>query len=381
MESLKIALVSDWYYPKLGGVAVHMHDLAIFLRRRGHEVTIVTNDITTGKEDELRREGIDLVKVPGYLLGSVEINMTIFSRNASRMVPFIDGNDIVHGQHAFTPLALKAVAAARKTGKGALLTTHSINFENSSAIKALAFISFPYFRYYMSNPHRIIAVSKASREFIKRFTSVPVDVIYNGVNTEIFNGKADGEALRDELGLGERVVLYVGRLEPRKGLGTLISAMKDIDGTLLVVGRGSMLPVLREKARLLGVLNRVKFLGQIEYSKLPAIYALSDVFVLPSLSEAFGIVLLEAMASGTPVVGTNVGGIPEIIDGCGFLVPPRNPRKLAEAVNSILNNQNLGKKLGRLGRKRVEEVYDWRVIVKKTERRYIQVLDEVAENG
>ncbi|WP_297467824.1 glycosyltransferase family 4 protein [Thermococcus sp.] len=381
MESLKIALVSDWYYPKLGGVAVHMHDLALYLRSLGHEVAIITNDRETGKEAELEGAGIDLIKVPGYTLGSVGINMSVFSHNASRMIPYIEGYDVVHGQHAFTPLALKSVSAGRKIGKATLITTHSINYENSSVIRALARVTFPYFKYHLRNPHRIIAVSKASKDFIRRFTRVPVEVIQNGVNVGFFDIPLSKEEAKEKLGLGERVILYVGRLEPRKGVGTLINAMKHVDGTLLVAGQGSMLPLLRERAKLLGVGNRVRFLGMVEYSKLPLLYRASDVFVLPSLSEAFGIVLLEAMASGVPVIGTRVGGIPEIIDGCGILVPPGNARELANAINLVLNNQSVEKRLSRLGKRRVERVYDWNVVVRRIVSLYREVLDEVAENG
>ena len=381
MESLKIALVSDWYFPKLGGVAVHMHDLALYLRKRGHEVDIITNDRVTGKEAELRDNGIGLVKVPGYTFGSVGINMTVFSRNASRLIPYVQDYDVVHGQHAFTPLALKAVSAGRKAGKATLLTTHSINYENSSAIRALARITFPYFRYYLGNPHRIIAVSRASKDFIRRFTRVPIEVIQNGVNVDFFDIPLSKEEAKDRLGLGERVILYVGRIEPRKGVSTLINAMRHVDGTLLIAGQGSMLPLLKERARLLGISKKVRFLGRVEYSELPLYYRASDVFVLPSLSEAFGIVLLEAMASGTPVIGTSVGGIPEIIDGCGIIVPPGNAKKLAEAINLILGNQNIEKRFGRLGKRRVEKVYDWNVVVGKIEALYRDVLNEVAENG
>ncbi|WP_297513677.1 glycosyltransferase family 4 protein [Thermococcus sp.] len=381
MESLKIALVSDWYYPKLGGVAVHMHDLALYLRKLGHEVDIITNDRETGKETELEREGIGLIKVPGYTFGSIGINMTVFSRNASRLIPYVRNYDVVHGQHAFTPLALKAVSAGRKAGKATLLTTHSINYENSPLIKALARMAFPYYRYYLHNPHRIIAVSRASKEFMRRFTRVPIEVIQNGVNVDFFDIPLSKEEAKEKLGLGEGVILYVGRLEPRKGVSTLINAMKHVDGTLLIAGQGSMLPLLRERAKLLGVSKKVKFLGVVEYSRLPLYYRASDVFVLPSLSEAFGIVLLEAMASGTPVIGTKVGGIPEIIDGCGLLVPPGNAKELANAINLVLNNQSVERRLSRLGKRRVEKVYDWNVVVRKIEALYREVLDEVVGDG
>ncbi|BAD85080.1 glycosyltransferase, family 4 [Thermococcus kodakarensis KOD1] len=381
METLKIALVSDWYYPKLGGVAVHMHDLALYLRERGHEVDIITNNRKTGKEDELRELGIGLVKVPGKIFPSASLNVSAFAKGYGLLEPLVRGYEVVHGHHAFTPLSLKAAMAARKLGKGSVVTTHSINYENSFTIRTMSRASYPYYRYHLTYPHRIIAVSKASREFIKRFTRVPVRIVPNGINIERFDIPVSKEEAKELLNLDGKVVLYVGRLEPRKGVGTLISAMKDVDGTLLVAGSGSMLPVLRNKAKLLGISNRVKFLGTVSYSILPLYYRASDVFVLPSLSEAFGIVLLEAMASGTPVVGTKVGGIPEIVDGCGMLVPPGNARALSSAINEILNNQNLERKLGKLGKRRVERVYDWSVVVKSVERVYRESLEEAEKDG
>ena len=381
METLKVALVSDWYYPKLGGVAVHMHDLAIYLSERGHEVSIITNNGKTGKEEELANAGIELVKVPGRILPRVHLNVSAFARGYASLIPLIKDFDVVHGHHAFTPLSLKVVAAARDVGKGAVITTHSINYENSNFLKVASRMSYPYYRRFLARPHRIIAVSNAAREFIKRFTGVPVRVVPNGINGERFNIPLSREEAKKLLNLERKVVLYVGRLEPRKGVGTLISAMKDVDALLLIAGMGSMLPILRNKARLLGIANRVRFLGPVSYSVLPLYYRASDVFVLPSLSEAFGIVLLEAMASGTPVIGTKVGGIPEIIDGCGVLVPPGDPKELGRAINLILSNQNISKKLEKLGKRRVEHLYDWRVIVKFIERVYKEALEEATRDG
>ncbi|WP_456365920.1 glycosyltransferase family 4 protein [Thermococcus sp.] len=380
METLRVALASDWYYPKIGGVAVHIHNLAIQLSRLGHEVDILTNDVKTGKEEELEELGIGLLKVPGRVLNGLSLNVGVFSRGASALAPLLRDYDVIHGQHAFTPLSLKATSAAKKMGKVALITTHSVDFENSNAIKLLARTSFPYYKYYLGTPHRIVAVSKASREFIKKFTNVPVEVIPNGIDTSFFHNGWDKEAVKDELGLSGKIILYVGRIEPRKGLSFLISAMKDVNGTLLIAGKGSTMPLLRERVRLLGLRDKVRFLGNVDYSELPKLYGASDVFVLPSLSEAFGIVLLEAMASGVPVVGTSVGGIPEIIDGCGVVVPPGSSKAIARAVNLLLTDERLSKRLGTLGRKRAERLYDWSMIARKVSNLYFHVLNEVAAN-
>ncbi|ASJ17242.1 glycosyl transferase [Thermococcus chitonophagus] len=377
MESLKIALVSDWYFPKIGGVAVHMHNLAISLRKLGHEVSIVTNNVKTGRERELKELGIDLVKVPGVVHNNLNINWTVFSQGYEVLFEYLNDYDIVHGQHSFTPLSLKAAAAAKTLGKASLVTNHSIDLENSKVLKALARATWSYFRRYLSFPHRVIAVSKAAKEFIKRFTPVPVEVIPNGVDTEVFNPK-DRETARDvierKFGIDtENTVLYVGRLEPRKGVSYLISAMRNVEGKLIIAGDGGLRPLLERKARELKI--QARFLGKVSYSDLVYLYKAVDVFVLPSLSEAFGIVLIEAMASGTPVIGTSVGGIPEIIDGCGILVKPKNPSELAEAINTVLSNQEIAKKLGRLGRIRAEAVYSWKVIAKRTLKTYREVLD------
>ncbi|WP_456367964.1 glycosyltransferase family 4 protein [Thermococcus sp.] len=381
METLNVALVSDWYYPKLGGVAVHMHDLAVHLRERGHDVSILTNNGETGKEEELREAGIELVKVPGKVLPRAYLNVSVFAQGYRSLFPLVKGYDVVHGHHAFTPLSLKAVAAAREMGSGAIITTHSINYENSNVLKVLSKLSYPYYKHYLRYPHRIIAVSAAARDFIKGLTKVPVRVVPNGIDMKRFDIPVEKEDAKKLLNLKGKVVLYVGRLEPRKGVGILINAMKHVDATLLVVGKGSMLPILRNKVRLMGISNRVKFLGPIGYSILPLYYRASDVFVLPSLSEAFGIVLLEAMASGTPVVGTRVGGIPEIIEKCGLLVPPRNVNELAKAINFVLEETKVSEKLGRMGKERVKRLYDWKVVVRSIEDVYKDVLYEVSMDG
>ncbi len=376
METLRIALASDWYYPKVGGVAVHMHDLALNLRKIGHEVDIVTNQGRTGKEEELRREGIGLVKIPGLVFKGSWVNGTAIAKNASYLIPFARKYDVIHGQHAFTPLALKFVAAGRKVGAATVLTTHSINFENSFFLRLLAHITYPYYRYQLSNPHRIIAVSRAAKVFIKKFTKVPVEVIPNGVNTRMFHNGWEKDEIKRELGIEGEMVLYVGRIDPRKGLDVLIRAMKDVDGTLVVAGAGKGLEKMIKVAEEENVRKKVLFLGHVSYGELPRIYGASDVFVLPSVSEAFGIVLLEAMASGVPVIGTQVGGIPEIVGGCGILVPPNDSSALADAINAIINNQNLATKLGRLGRSKVDRVYSWDRIVKRIVEIYREALDE-----
>ncbi|CAB50158.1 glycosyltransferase family 4 protein [Pyrococcus abyssi] len=360
MESLKIALVSDWYFPKIGGVAIHVHNLAIHLRKMGHEVSIVTNALTNGKEGELQKYGIDLIKVPGLIKDG--INLSMIAKSSNSLVEYLKGFDVVHAQHAFTPLSLKSIPAGNKVGALTLVTNHSVEFENFSILNGFSKMSYSYFKMYLGQVKVGIGVSKASVSFLRKFTNAPIVEIPNGVNIERFNGRG-----RE---WGTRNILYVGRLEPRKGVNYLISAMKFVEGKLTIVGDGSMRKVLKMQAKKLGVEDKVEFLGFISQEELILLYKKSEVFVLPSLSEAFGIVLLEAMASEVPVIGTSVGGIPEIIGDAGIIVPPRDSKALANAINAILSNQKTAKRLGKLGRKRVERLYSWDVVAERTERLY-----------
>ncbi|AMQ18288.1 glycosyltransferase family 4 protein [Thermococcus peptonophilus] len=381
---MRIALVSDWYYPKVGGVATHMHQLATYLRKRGHEVSIVTNDLKTGKEEELKELGIELVKVPGVVSPLLGINITYGLKSNRELGEFLRDFDVVHAHHAFTPLSLKAVKAGRTLGKATLLTTHSISFSHESSLWKALGLTFPLFSHYLRYPHEVIAVSKAAKAFIEHFTDSPVRVIPNGVDDERFRpiGEREKERVREELGISGDLILYVSRMSFRKGPHVLLNAFQNIvrerdDAVLVMVGSGEMLPFLKAQAKFLGIEDRVRFLGYVSDDLLSKLYASADVFVLPSImAEAFGIVVLEAMASGVPVVTTTVGGIPEVVgeSGSGVLVPPGDELALVEAVSKLLSDKELARNLGEAGRKAVERRYSWKVIASEIEKVYEEVL-------
>ncbi|RLF87574.1 glycosyltransferase family 1 protein [Thermococci archaeon] len=384
---MRVALVSDWYYPKVGGVASHMHHLAKYLKERGHDVAIVTNDLKTGKEKELEELGIELRKVPGTVSPIVGINLTYSLKSNKELGGYLNDFEVIHSHHAFTPLALKAMKAGRKLGKATLLTTHSISFYHESSLWKALGLTFPLFSHYLSFPHKIIAVSNSAKAFIEHFTDVPVEIIPNGVDDELFKPLSEDEKadVKEKLGLEGRVVLYVSRMSPRKGPHVLLNAFQRIveeidDVTLVMVGTGEMLPFLKAQAKFLGIERRVRFLGYVPGEILPKLYASADVFVLPSItSEAFGIVILEAMASGVPVVATTVGGIPEVVreSESGILVPPGDEVALKRAIIKILSDKNLANKLGKAGRKAVEKEYSWKVVVEKIEKVYEEVLNSL----
>ncbi|MBC7109711.1 MAG: glycosyltransferase family 4 protein [Archaeoglobi archaeon] len=375
---MRIALVSDWYYPKVGGVASHMHDLAFKLKERSHKVTIVTNDRRTGKEKELEAGEIELLKIPGFLLPGLDLNLSYGFKSPNTLTDFLKDFDIIHSHHAFTPLALKALEAGRKLGAGSILTNHSISFAYDSHLWKFLGFTIPVFRLYLNKAHRIIAVSESARAFIEHFTSSPVSVIPNGVDTEKFFPAKDKEKLKEKFGIEGDVILYVGRMSFRKGPHVLLNAFSSIpNATLVMVGSGELLPFLRAQTKILGIEERVVFTGHVSEEKLSEIYRMADIFVLPSItSEAFGIVLLEAMASGVPVIASDTGGIREIISGsgAGLLVTPENELELRKAIEKLLKCKNLREEYGERGRELAERKYSWKVVVPKIEELYDEVL-------
>ncbi len=162
--------------------------------------------------------------------------------------------------------------------------------------------------------------------------------------------------------LGERIVLFAGRLNYYKGLEYLIEAMQEIEAKLLIVGEGELREELEEKARSLKVNQKIIFLGKVSDEKLKYCYQICDLFVLPSVesSEAFGIVQMEAMAYGKPVVNTNLPtGVPYVsVDSeTGITVPPRDSKALAKAINKILNDKRLAAKFSENALRRVREEF------------------------
>lgn len=207
---------------------------------------------------------------------------------------------------------------------------------------------------------KIIAVSESiKRDIVKHDKIDPskILVIYNGIDGLKFDPSEKSKNIREKLLINTEdiVVGFVGRLVPAKGLEYLIGAISYLKEEfknikLLIVGEGSLLIGLKDKARENGIHDRVIFTGQRR--DVPDILHSTDIFVMPSVAEGIPNALLEAMAMGKPIIATKVGGIPEIIeDGFnGLLVPPRDSGVLAAAIKTLMDNRQLATKIGQTAR-------------------------------
>lgn len=201
----------------------------------------------------------------------------------------------------------------------------------------------------LGNITKIISPSKYIADIIKRRCDINSVIIPNTICIEEFQSLPGKEETRKALGIkaDNHLILTTGRLVPQKGLNFLIEAIqyitqKDPLAKLIVVGAGPSKEMLVNLMKELGLKN-VTFLGYVRRALFRKLLAVADIYVSPTLYETFGVGVLEALASGLPIVTTNICSLPEIVeDGInGFLVPPKDPYSLSEAVLRLLNNDSL----------------------------------------
>ena len=226
---------------------------------------------------------------------------------------------------------------------------------------------------------RVMAVSEYMKETLMglKVLEEKIRVCYNGVDIERFN--PNGEIVAE---LKTRpTVLFVGFLVPRKGIDLLLRSfsrvLKRIKANLVIAGTGRRKIFYENMARRLGVSDYVTFLGYVSDEKLPLMYRTCDVYVLPSLMESFGITLLEAMASGKPVVANNTGATTEIVQHrkTGILVNIGNEEQLASGIVELLLNPKLSERYGKEGRRVVMEKFTWEAVAKRVLQTYEEVLN------
>lgn len=235
--------------------------------------------------------------------------------------------------------------------------------------------------YWLRRPQKLVAVSNRIRDVAIESGVDPtrIMVIYSGIDVALTSNPAEDKRVRDDYHLSDRqpVIGTVANLFPRKGHEYLLQALIEVRKKLpdihcLIIGEGDN----RYRAMLLEMiqthgLTRVVTLAGFQEDMMAHIAAM-DVFVLPSVMEGFGIVLLEAMAMGRPIVATAVGGIPEVIEDhvTGVLVPPRDPKALAQKILYLLENPQVAEKLGHAGRARVVERFSLQQMISHFHRLY-----------
>lgn len=373
---MRIAQVSPWFYPHLGGVESHVQSLARELAARGHEVTVVTTRDDPRAPERERTDGFEVLRVKPRMV-AMRTPIAPRIRAALRDLAV----DLIHA-HLPPPLSAHYAADASEARGLPFVVTYHCDVELPSPFGTM--IEALYRRSLgastLRRARKVIVTTRTYAATSRAVWRHSPAVIPNMVDTERFHPDLHGEGLRERLKIPGRkpVVLLVGRIVPHKGVEHFVEAARYLpDVPFLVAGEGSSLEAMKRLAASFGVEDRVRFLGRVSQENLPRLYAACDVFVLPSVSrlEAFGIVALEAMASGKPVVVADIPGVREVIeDGReGLLADPVNPQDLAEKIRALLADPARAREMGRRGREKVLSTFSIAKVTDQIEAVYASV--------
>jgi rhamnosyl/mannosyltransferase len=336
------------YPPVLGGIERHLHLLAAGQARRALDVTVLVT-APTGATRVTDADGVRIIRAaPTVTLGSTPVSLA--------MIPWLRRlePDVTHLHFPYPPGEALRWAFGRA---GAIVVTYHSDIVRQRVMHGLY---RPLLWRVLGSAHCIIATSPryAATSRYLRALSARCHVVPLGIDPKPFLD-VDARRVQDlQRSHGRPLVLFVGRHRYYKGLEVLLDAMRRVEATLVVVGDGPMTGRWRRLAEKSLPADRVRFVGEVPDAELPAYYGAACVLVLPSTqrSEGFGLVQLEAMAAGTPVISTELGTGTTFVnrDGeTGLVVPPAEPTALARAVGALLADPGRREAMGRRGRERV----------------------------
>lgn len=385
-------LMLTWEFPPriIGGLSRHVSDLSYALSKKGINITVITCCSEEGGEKEIIGN-LSIYRVPSKIIEVSDFISWIYFLNLSMIIKAFEISkqtsfDFIHVHDwlsAFVGYVLKY-----SFKKPLIATIHATEYGRNQGIytKEQKFIhNVEWWLTYEA--WKVIVCSNFMKEEVKNLFNLPEDkisVIPNGINIENLKTSLNLNEIRKNFALPhEKIILFIGRMYYQKGPEYLLRSAPFIlsqfpHAKFIFVGTGDLLNSLREEANNLGLQNKVVFTGFIDDSLRNALLNLADVCVFPSIYEPFGIVALEAMALSKPVVASNLGGLKEIINSGydGFLFTPRDTYDLSQKILSLLNEENLARKMGERAREKIENFYTWDKVAKETLKVYGKIHQE-----
>jgi len=367
----KLMIVYPYFYPHIGGAENYILNIIERLKEK-YEIVVVTTNHETNKNEISIIKGFKTYRLNVWFnISHTPINLLWYSQ--IKEIIKKEDPDIIN---AHMPVPFMTDLVVRLAQNKTILTYHNDVVKEGLLGSISIIYNFTLGYSTLKNCKTIIATSNdyvENSKYLQRFKE-KISIISPGVDLEKYNPKLKKGFLKNSK---ENKITFVGQLSKfhkHKGLEYLIQAIKLLENEkihLYVCGKGDLVEKYKKLCIKFGIANKVSFLGFVKDDDLPKIYADSNIVVLPSYNKAegFGMVLAEANACGIPVIGTNVGGIPVVIENGfnGLLVHPRDSEALAEAINKIIHDKALAKKLGENGTKKVKELWDWKKLAKKTE--------------
>ncbi len=353
---LKVGIVTEYYYPLLGGISENVHNTVVRLRDRGHTVKIITSNLSGGHSGPAPPVEIIRIGRSASIYSNGSLARVTVGKHLIRELRKTFAREKFDLLHLHSPLAPTLPMFAQWTAQCPTVGTFHTYFDRS--------LWYTLFRKTVQTTlvNRLsgqIAVSQSCIDALSHYFELKATIIPNGVNTSEFNPRTPRLPQFDD---GKFNLLFLGRLDPRNGLPLMMQAFSLVrsrfpDVRLIIAGDGPLRDYYRRRVpdkiecdiNLVGpvLLDRNRY------------YSSCDVFCSPVGKASFGVTLLEAMASGKPIVATDNCGYRELLGPAeGFLVPPRDPQSFAQAILNLLEDPQLRKEKGANGRARAME-FSW----------------------
>ncbi len=399
---MRILCPTYWYPEHADDIhATYVHDINRHLVLLGHEVVVVTPAIGESAARE-SIDGVDIVRFPANIpedlsygkVAQSKIGAHAKFRRLTAMAGYVhkqyaatveagrrQGSDIVHGHWAI-PTGPAVVAAARKLGCPSVITLHGgdvyVNHEQGYDFPTRWYVR-PVLRRTLRCTDRLTAISDDCRMHALNAgaNADQIEIIMNGADLRRFS---PGDATISEY--GDQCVFACRQLIPRKGIRFLVQALAMLKSDypklqVVVAGDGIERDSLQKLSRDLGVEDRVHLIGWIANTRLPDYFRSAIFSVIPSIEEGFGIPAAEAMGCEIPVIASDAGGLPEVVDNgtTGLVVKKADADELANAMRQLLDDESLRKDFGRAGREKALAEFDWLTTARSMEKVYESLLN------
>lgn len=371
-----------WEFPPrvVGGIARHCEGLAKELVQQGHDVHLFTLDFP-GSPSYEEMDGIKVYRAatelghPNFLTWVLLFNHFLGKKMAevSQSVNF----DVMHVHDWLAAFA--GISFKHYLQKPIVLTVHSTEIGRAQGLHSPDSFSIDGIEWWATyEADKVIVCSQSMKSEICGHFGLPwdkVDVIPNAIDATQYQTSADRGRVRQRhgVGWGEKMILCVGRLVPQKGIEYFIRAIPGIasrypEAKFVIVGEGWSRDFLEAEARSSGQRDKIQFTGFAPDKEVIDLMTSADVLVVPSVYEPFGIVALEGMATGVPVVASQVGGLSEVIehDRTGIFVYPRSPDSIAWGVERILSDPDHARWLTENAKDKLHKAYSWEAVAMKT---------------
>ena len=388
-------LMLSWEFPpfKVGGLAAHVNDLSKMLVKKDYEIHVLTCSFPGAKDyeivDGVHVHRFDAYEIPAPDFLQWDLNMNaLMERKAIEIIESHD-IDILHAHDWL--VASAAIGLKHLYRKPLLATIHSLERGRRSGLFSSGQNMIDQIENLLIQEawHNIVCSQymQSLCHFSFDFPNDKMTIIPNGVRYKEFAVElSDDEKLvhhKKYAELDEAIVAYIGRLVPEKGVNVFLGAVEKVLETkpktkFVIAGEGWHRNELERITKELKITNRVLFTGYLPEEDFLAYFNVADILVVPSTYEPFGIVALEGMATNTPIIVSDVGGLSEIVDHqwTGMKVPPDNSNSLSDAIIRLLDDEKLGNQIVTNAIEKLKHVYDWYIIADHTIKVYEQIYKE-----